>query len=116
MVSQEMLASLSQDFYQKDLNLAQLSSKYHLSRYLVNKYLEQAREEGIITFIIQSPEARNQQLEQQLGDFFGIKNLYILKNSSNPQQNLDNINRLAAHKIEAYIRTSHVVWAPPGDR
>jgi DNA-binding transcriptional regulator LsrR (DeoR family) len=109
MVSQEILASLCQDFYQENLNLAQLSSKYHLSRYLVNKCLEQARNEGIITFIIQSPEARNQQLERQLGDFFGIKNLYILKNSSNPQHNLDNINRFAAHKIETYISTSHVV-------
>ncbi|WEV41773.1 hypothetical protein OZX57_07380 [Bifidobacterium sp. ESL0682] len=109
MVTQELLANLAQDYYQSNLNLAELSTKYNLSRYLVNKYLDQAREEGIVTFTIQSPDVRNQQLEQQLGEYFGIKNLYILKNSADPKQNLDNINRFAARKVENYILQSHVI-------
>ncbi|UQS81934.1 sugar-binding transcriptional regulator [Bombilactobacillus folatiphilus] len=105
----ELLASVAQDFYLSKLNLAEIAAKYRISRYLVNKYIDEATQEGIVTINIQTPAARNLQLEQQFHKLFGISNIYILKEDPDSPQNVKNVQKYAAKKIERYIKQSHVI-------
>ncbi|MBM7543620.1 sugar-binding transcriptional regulator [Periweissella beninensis] len=111
----EMLANLAQDYYLSNLSLADLTEKYHLSRYLINKYLDDAKLEGIVTINIASPTARNLELEQHFEKKFNIKNCYIIKDTVNPNDNEENIIKYAAKQIELLIAQSHIVGTTWGE-
>ena len=47
-LSDEELASIAHDFYLSKLNIAEISEKYDLSRYIITKALEDAEQRGIV--------------------------------------------------------------------
>ncbi|UQS83159.1 sugar-binding transcriptional regulator [Bombilactobacillus thymidiniphilus] len=109
MLKNELLANLAKDYYVNRLNLAELAEKYHISRYLVNQALDKARQQGIVTFSIQSPTARNWNLENDLQQLSAIPNIYVLKDSNDAALNMDILTRYAAQKIEEKLQHCHIV-------
>ncbi|RRG17771.1 sugar-binding transcriptional regulator [Weissella viridescens] len=105
----ELLANLSQDYYLSQLSLAELAEKYHLSRYLVNKYLDDARREGIVTINIAAPNPRNLELEKEFQKVFNIPHIYILKDNISPTETTENILNYSAHQLAPLIAQSKVV-------
>ncbi|WP_233119757.1 hypothetical protein [Weissella viridescens] len=95
----ELLANLAQDYYLSQLSLAELAEKYHLSRYLVNKYLDDARREGIVTINIAAPDPRNLELEKVFQKTFDIPHIYILKDNISPTETTENILNYSAHQL-----------------
>lgn len=45
-LTNDQLANIAHDFYISKLNIAEISSKYQLSRYLIGKALDEAQEKG----------------------------------------------------------------------
>lgn len=105
----ELLANLAQDYYLSQLSLAELAEKYHLSRYLVNKYLDDARREGIVTINIAAPNPRNLELEKVFQKTFDIPHIYILKDNISPTETTENILNYSAHQLAPMIAQSKVV-------
>ncbi|MFT8394428.1 MAG: sugar-binding domain-containing protein [Liquorilactobacillus ghanensis] len=106
---QESLAAIAQDFYLSRLTISELSAKYSLSRYLIKKNLDEAISSGLVTVSINSPSARNFTIEMQFKKKFGIKNVYIIKNSSNPEEDQMKIIEYAAEQLQLLIEKSKVV-------
>lgn len=109
MENRELLANISQDFYFNELTIGDLADKYQLSRYLVNKYLDDARKSGIVTINIASPTARDHELEQQFKEIFSIPNIYVVKENELAEGNHENFIKFAAEKIETAIKDSSIV-------
>lgn len=109
MENRELLANISQDFYFNELTIGDLAEKYQLSRYLVNKYLDDARQSGIVTINIATPTARDRELEQQFKEIFDIPNIYIVKDNELPEGSHENFIKFAAEKIETAIKDSSIV-------
>lgn len=105
----DLLASLAQDYYLSQLSLADLVEKYDLSRYLVNKYLEDARKEGVVTINVAAPNPRNLEMENKFQELFDIDNIHIISDSLNPIETSENALNYAAHQIAPLITQSKVV-------
>lgn len=109
MTHEELLVQVSQDYYYSNLAVSELSRKYNLSRYLVTKYLEEALQSGIVTIHVNSPVARNFQLETEFKKMFDIPHIAILKGDGSSDANANNIVAYSAKRIQLLIAESHVV-------
>ena len=81
---QQLLGNLAQDYYLSKMAISDISKKYNLSRYLIMKYLDEAFSSGIVDISIHTDYDRNAQLERELSNSFDIKNVYVIKDPSNP--------------------------------
>ncbi|PWG00838.1 sugar-binding transcriptional regulator [Levilactobacillus bambusae] len=102
-------ALIAQDFYLSHMSIADLSKKYHLSRYLITKGLDEAMETGLVDIKINAPLARNYELEASLKKQFPVPNIYILKDADNPNHNAENVIQFAAGQAQLLIEESHIV-------
>ncbi|MFU0770190.1 MAG: hypothetical protein ACFWUH_01310 [Limosilactobacillus fermentum] len=69
----QLLATLAQDYYLSKMAISDISKKYHLSRYLIMKYLDEALVSGIVSINIHTDYDRNAKLERTLQQHFKIK-------------------------------------------
>lgn len=106
---QKLLALIAQDYYLSQLSIADLSTKYHLSRYLITKHLDEALKSGVVTISVNDPIARNVALEAEFKRRFGIPNVAILFNAENPAEDANNIVQYAAMQVQTLIEHAHVV-------
>ncbi|CAJ1230108.1 sugar-binding transcriptional regulator [Levilactobacillus zymae] len=106
---QKLLALIAQDYYLSQLSIADLSTKYHLSRYLITKHLDEALKSGVVTISVNDPIARNVALEAEFKRRFDIPNVAILFNAENPAEDADNIVQYAAMQVQTLIEHAHVV-------
>lgn len=109
-LSNEQLASIAHDYYLSDLNLADISQKYNLSRYLVDKALAEARMKHIVQISIRNDESRrNVELEYYFKQLFNLKEAFILRKENTKIEDQENLVRFAAAQIQNYLKTSHTV-------
>ena len=78
-LTDEQLASIAHDFYLSKLNIAEISKKYNLSRYLITKALDDAEMRGIVKIKITQGIKRNQVLERKFQKLFVLKEAPIVK-------------------------------------
>jgi DNA-binding transcriptional regulator LsrR (DeoR family) len=104
----DLLANLARDYYLANMTFAELADKYSLSRYLVNKYLETARQTGVVTILIDTPLRRNQELERQFHQLFDIKEIAIIEDGG-LANGRDNLIHFSAEYIQKYIIQSSIV-------
>lgn len=109
-LSNEQLASIAHDYYLSDLNLADISQKYNLSRYLVDKALSEAKLKHIVQISIRHDESRrNVELEYYFKQLFNLKEAFILRKDTTKIKDEENLVRFAASQIENYLKQSHTV-------
>ncbi|MDR2977485.1 MAG: sugar-binding transcriptional regulator [Streptococcaceae bacterium] len=104
----DLLANLARDYYLSNMTFSELVDKYSLSRYLVNKYLEMARQTGVVTILIDTPLRRNQELERQFHQLFDINEIAIIEDGG-LENGRDNLIRFSAEYIQKYIIQSSIV-------
>lgn len=109
MTSKDFLANISQDFYISQLSLAEISEKYGISRYLVNKYLDDARNSGIVKIEIATPTTRNVELERQIQQKFNLPNVYVIRSLDNPNDTIQSTIDFAAKHIESLIHNNDII-------
>ncbi|CCI85625.1 ArsR family transcriptional regulator [Lactobacillus pasteurii DSM 23907 = CRBIP 24.76] len=108
-LSNEDLANIAHDYYLSKLNIADISQKYNLSRYLIAKALEDAEKSGIVKINIYHGTRRNGELERIFQDEFGLKEAIILNNLDTASQDNDALVEQASKQIQSYIKNSHNV-------
>ena len=102
---QQLLGNLAQDYYLSKMAISDISKKYNLSRYLIMKYLDEAFSSGIVDISIHTDYDRNAQLERELSNSFDIKNVYVIKDPSNPLDRDKIIANFAANQIQSLNST-----------
>lgn len=111
----QLLADLAQDYYLSKMAISDISKKYHLSRYLIMKYLDEALATGIVSINIHTNYDRNAKLEQTLKKHFKIKNLAVIKDPSNPLDRDEIIATFAANQVQSLINNRHTIGLTWGE-
>ena len=106
-LTDDILAGIAHDYYLSKLNIADISQKYNLSRYLVSKALDDAQNRGIVQINIQQQIKRDSELERKLQTKFNLKEVFILKNLETTNQDNEAIVKFAAQQIQNYIKSAH---------
>lgn len=105
-LTDEELANIAHDFYLNKFNIADISKKYNLSRYLITKALDEAEKDGIVKISINSGVKRREDLERDFQNKFGLKEAVILSDLETTNQDNEAIVTYAAKQIQAYIKSS----------
>lgn len=111
----QLLADLAQDYYLSKMAISDISKKYHLSRYLIMKYLDEALATGIVSINIHTNYDRNAKLEQTLKKHFKIKNLAVIKDPSNPLDRDEIIATFSANQVQSLINNRHTIGLTWGE-
>ena len=69
-------------YYKKNLKQSEIAKYLGISRSLVSKYLNDAKNEGIVDIFIKSESAYSIELELALEETFGLKKAAVLDTSS----------------------------------
>ena len=112
---QQLLGNLAQDYYLSKMAISDISKKYNLSRYLIMKYLDEAFSSGIVDISIHTDYDRNAQLERELSNSFDIKNVYVIKDPSNPLDRDKIIASFAANQIQSLIKEYKIIGLSWGE-
>lgn len=81
-----LISKVSSLYYYQDLNQQEIANRLHLSRPKVSRLLKRAREEGIVQISVLSPESSFLELETQLENKFGLKEVLIVESNLSGQQ------------------------------
>ena len=109
LLTDEQLANIAHDYFLSKLNIAEISKKYNLSRYLIAKAIEEAEDKGIVKISIYQSPKRAQKLEREFQRLFDLKEVYILEDKETKNQDNEMIVNFAAKQIQNYISSAHVI-------
>ena len=102
---EELLATVASLYYNLNQSQSEIASRLDVSVATVSRYIKEARERGIIQFVIRMPIPRDLETEQLFVRKYGLKDAYILQTSGEADSNalLQGIGRLASVYLEHVI-------------
>ncbi|MDD9139013.1 hypothetical protein H7198_05280 [Fructobacillus sp. CRL 2054] len=98
-----LLAQISEDYYLNKLSFGEISDKYRVSRYLINKYLNEAVKSGIVKIEIASTASRNSQLEQVFKEKYPDTTCYIIQDDTTTSATDDLLSNYAANLMVKHL-------------
>lgn len=104
---EELIVAIAEDYYLNKASFSEISKKYNLSRYLINKYLNDGLKQGLVRIDIKSNSYRNQQLEQVFAEHFPDVRVIIIKDADNELDTLQRVAENSAHFAEKLITANH---------
>ncbi|MDC7953772.1 sugar-binding transcriptional regulator [Liquorilactobacillus mali] len=106
MSHEELLSAISEDYYLNKLSFGEISKKYNISRYLINKYLNDAIKDGIVKIEIATVTKRNTQLETMLSDKFKGIHFFVICDGSNDIATSKELSQSAAAVVEKMFKNN----------
>lgn len=104
-----LLIGIAHDYYLSKINIAEISKKYQVSRYLISKYLDEAMATGLVKININTPIERNSELEAKFKHRFPIEHIYIIKDADTTSDDERHVIEFAAKTIQRQIIQSNVI-------
>lgn len=77
-IEQNIIMKIAWYYYMENMTQQQISDRLNISRMKVVKYLDMARNQGIIQFKLRSNGERHIKLEQDLMNKYGLTDTYIV--------------------------------------
>ncbi|MCM0599171.1 sugar-binding transcriptional regulator [Periweissella fabalis] len=105
MNQEELIVAVAEDYYLNKASFSAISKKYNLSRYLINKYLNDGLKSGLVRIEIKSSSHRNQQLEQVFSDKFPGVHFTIIKDAANEIESMHRLAESSAKVAEQLIHS-----------
>ncbi|ENZ03038.1 hypothetical protein HMPREF1092_00224 [Clostridium thermobutyricum] len=81
---QDFLAKLSSMYYDKSMTQSEIANELETTRFKVSKYLQEARDKGVVEININYPRQRLKTLEKELVQKFELKDAIIIDNQTLP--------------------------------
>ncbi|MBS9334550.1 hypothetical protein LQZ24_00665 [Fructobacillus sp. M1-13] len=111
-----LLAQISEDYYLNKLAFGEISEKYHISRYLINKYLNEAVKTGIVKIEVATTASRNSQLEQIFKEKFPETACYIIQDDATETATEELLSNYSANFVVSHLEKGpHVVGVSWGE-
>lgn len=106
----ELLAQIAHLYYDKNLNQTEIAKKVSVSRSSISRLLAQAREHGIVEFIIHFPVHTSPDLEKRMQERFLLKEVCILNTRElDLSDRLQRVSKLAARYLENILHDGEVL-------
>lgn len=109
MVDRELISQVSEDYYLNKLPFGEIAKKYGISRYLVNKYLNEAVKTGIVKIEITANSHRNAQLEHILQDKYPHTNFCVVQDDINNITTYEHLSNYAAELVDELLHDNNKV-------
>lgn len=109
MLERTILSQIAEDYYLNKLPFGDISKKYNISRYLVNKYLNEAVKVGIIKIEITENSNRNPQIENILRDKFKDINFYVVQDDINNITTSEHLANFAATYVDEVLQDNNKI-------
>lgn len=103
----ELIVAVAEDYYLNKASFAAISKKYNLSRYLINKYLNDGLKSGLVRIEIQSNSHRNQQLEQLFSAQFPDVHFTIIKDAADEIESMHRLAENSANIAQQLIQAQN---------
>ncbi|KUO74541.1 MAG: hypothetical protein APF77_18900 [Clostridia bacterium BRH_c25] len=110
---ENLLFKVAWFYYMENKTQQQISEQLNLSRMKVVKYLETARNEGIVQFKIKSDGENRVKIEQLLMQKFNLKDAYVIPTASSNVN--ESIAKAAAQYIEGHLTPNCYINVGYGD-
>lgn len=105
-----VLAMVANLYYNSEMTQNQIAERLYTSRSKISRMLKEARELGIVEIYIQEPWERNLEYEQQMKEYFQLKNIKIVKQKDTDKENARNlIYEVSAYYLDSIIKENMVV-------
>ena len=109
MLDRTILSQIAEDYYLNKLPFGDISKKYNISRYLVNKYLNEAVKVGIVKIEITENSNRNPQIEHILCDKFKDINFYVVQDDINNITTSEHLANFAATYVDEVLQGNNKI-------
>lgn len=109
MLEKTILSQIAEDYYLNKLPFGDISKKYNISRYLVNKYLNEAVKVGIVKIEITENSNRNPQIENILRDKFKDINFYVVQDDINNITTSEHLANFAATYVDEVLQDNNKI-------
>lgn len=109
MLERTILSQIAEDYYLNKLPFGDISKKYNISRYLVNKYLNEAVKVGIVKIEITENSNRNPQIEHILCDKFKDINFYVVQDDINNITTSEHLANFAATYVDEVLQGNNKI-------
>lgn len=107
---QELLAEVASLYYEEELTQSEIGARLGLSRVKVYRLLKQARDEQVVTIVIDWPIKRNLHLERSLAESFGLTDALVMQSlSADETVALHQLGQLAARYLEQVLKDGQVL-------
>lgn len=106
-VERRLLVKVSQMYYLENMNQNEIASKFGINRTTVSKYLKKAALAGIVQISVVSDLYES--LETALEKKFGLKEVYIVPSSSDPDEVKNNLGKAGIRYLKRIINDGDVV-------
>jgi len=115
-VKEELLILVASLYYMENLGQAKVAQLAGISQANVSRLLSEARKRGIVTINVKPFSPRNESLEQQLIDKFGLKHAIVINSSAhrNPVQQRQAIGYFSAPYVSDMIKSNYTICLAAG--
>ncbi|MBZ1507158.1 MULTISPECIES: sugar-binding transcriptional regulator [Lactobacillales] len=103
-MDEEQLAKIAEDYYLNKLTFGDISHKYKISRYKINKALDQAVKDGVIKIEIRNSNQRNSRLERLLSEQYPGTHFFVIQDDENVIGTSERVTLYAAEKFSEDIK------------
>ncbi|GCE30017.1 transcriptional regulator [Dictyobacter alpinus] len=110
-----MLVKISRLYYEDGLNQQDIAKRFGMSRPHVSRMLATARDQGIVNITIRNPYSREQDVEQELVETFGILDAFVVDLEDHSEQKLlHQLGRSCAALLESVLKDNDIVGVMAG--
>jgi DNA-binding transcriptional regulator LsrR (DeoR family) len=101
----ELLAEVASLYYEEEMTQSEIGARLGISRVKVYRLLKQAKDEQIVTVVIDWPIKREARLERELASAFGLADALVMQTMSNdPGAALHQLGQMAARHLEQVLQ------------
>ena len=110
-----LLVKISRLYYEDGLNQQDIAKRLGMSRPHVSRMLATAKAEGIVNITINNPYSREQDIEQELVETFGVLDAFVVSMEEGSEQRfLHQLGRNCAALLESVLKDHDIVGVMTG--
>lgn len=111
-----LLVKISRLYYEDGLNQQDIAKRLGISRPHVSRMLAAAKTQGIVNITINNPYSREQNVEQELVETFGILDAFVVgvEEEHSEQRLLHQLGRSCAALLESMLKDNDIVGVMAG--